>query len=166
MKNVNIRKLCQKFIKSDDILGDVYFFTALPTHLEDKNPGKIARHKAYTNLLESVGINVVWGKFKRKDSYCRADCKKHFNSYEEKQSDINIAITILSDAYENKFEKAVIITADTDFVSTIELIRNKFPQKQVLLLVPPNRNKHASELRNCVTKHLQINADDLKACLF
>lgn len=165
LKNVNLRKLCQYYLLKNDVLNDVYYFSALPYHLEGANQGKVARHKNYIKVLKEVNVKTILGKFKSKTQKCK-NCLANYISYEEKQSDINIAITMLSDAYENKFDKAVLLTADTDFVSTIIKIKEKFPQKQILLLVPPNRNKIASELRKYANKHFQINAKILQTCLF
>ena len=59
---------------------------------------------------------------------------------EEKGSDVNLATHLLSDAYENAFDAAVLITNDSDLREPVELIRNRLG-KQVGILNP---HKHAA----------------------
>jgi len=57
---------------------------------------------------------------------------------EEKGSDVNIATHLVSDAYENAFDCAVLITNDSDLREPVELVRNRL-KKRVGLLNPHQR---------------------------
>jgi len=54
---------------------------------------------------------------------------------EEKGSDVNIATHLVSDAYENKFDCAVVITNDSDLREPVALVRHHL-QKKVGVLNP------------------------------
>ena len=58
---INLRKLYQMFIKKSETLTDIYYFTAFP----EWNEGKVVKHKEYIKALETTGIQVVYGNFKR-----------------------------------------------------------------------------------------------------
>ena len=161
LKWLNLRSLCEKFLQSGDALNDVYFFSAYLTH----NQEKFSRHINYVKALKSANVIPVMGKFKKKFPNCK-NCGANYLSYEEKQSDINIAITLLKDAFLDKFDKAFLVTADTDLVSTIKMIKGLFPQKRIILLIPPKRRKYATELIQTANASLEIKKSHISNSLF
>lgn len=156
LKWLDLRLLCEKFLRDDDTLNEIYFFSAYLTHIQDK----FIRHLAYVKALQGVGVTPIMGKFKKKYPKCKV-CYNKYQTYEEKQSDINIAITLLRDAFLDKFDKAFLITADTDLVSTIKMIKELFPKKRIILLVPPKRRKYANELIQTANANFEIKKTDL-----
>ena len=62
----------------------------------------------------------------------------------------------MRDAFLDKFDKAFLITADTDLVSTIKMIKELCPKKRIILLIPPNRRKNAAELIQTANANLEI----------
>ncbi|WP_103615282.1 NYN domain-containing protein [Campylobacter concisus] len=160
LKWLNLRALCERFLRQDDILNDVYFFSAYLTHNQDK----FSRHQNYVKALQSVGVTPIMGKFKKKYPKCKL-CHRQYQTYEEKESDINIAITLLRDAFLDDFDKAFLITADTDLVSTIKMIKGVFPQKRIILLTPPKRHIYARELIQSANASFEIKQSRLKQCL-
>jgi uncharacterized LabA/DUF88 family protein len=58
----------------------------------------------------------------------------------EKKSDINIAVKFITDAMENLYDSAVLISADSDLTPAVDAIRTYFPEKKVLLFFPPKRS--------------------------
>lgn len=160
LKWLNLRSLCENFLRDDDKLNEVYFFSAYLTHIQDK----FTRHFNYVKALQSVGVTPIMGKFKKKYPKCKI-CFNEYQTYEEKESDINIAITLLRDAFLNKFDKAFLITADTDLVSTIKMVKELFPQKRIILLIPPKRRKYANELIQTANANFEIKKTDLLSSL-
>ena len=59
-KWLDLKSLCQSFLKKSDNLIDIYYFTALAKWDE----GKILRHKEYIKALETTDVKVIFGKFK------------------------------------------------------------------------------------------------------
>jgi len=63
----------------------------------------------------------------------------------------------------NQFDKALVLTADSDLCPAIQLILDSQTTKEVVILVPPNRYKITRELRGMVAtqkikqKHLKKN---------
>ena len=54
LKWLNLRKLCELFLKEGDELNEVYYFSAPPTHL----PTKMQRYEAYTKALQGAGVKA------------------------------------------------------------------------------------------------------------
>ena len=111
--------LCQSLLKPGEVLGEVFFFTAIPRHLD---AGKIARHQTVLAALKSRGARIVEGVFRRKV---------------EKMTDVAIASQMLADAYENRFDSCFLLSNDSDFVPAVRAVRRR-AKKTVGLVTPPH----------------------------
>ena len=61
---------------------------------------------------------------------------------------------MLDDAYQNRFEKLVLVSGDSDLVPALNVIKSRFPKKQIIVYVPtrnPIRGA-AVELRSAADK--------------
>lgn len=63
------------------------------------------------------------------------------------------------------FDRAVIISADSDYVPVIEKVRRRFAQKEMFLAIPPKRYGRARDLINVSTGCVAITAGCLAKCL-
>lgn len=158
IKWVDLRSLCVSFLRDGDTLQDVYYFTALNTW----NPVKRKRHVAYITALEATGVIVVKGSFDHKAKFCwekGAGCRNR----SEKKTDVGIAVTLISDGFENQFDKAFLVSADSDHVPLAERFRRSLPTKKLLLVAPPNRLAQARELGQAIgSRPLQITPGRLR----
>jgi uncharacterized LabA/DUF88 family protein len=133
-KWLNYMQLAQTMIREGDIVDAVLMFT---TYVSWK-PDSMARHKQYIKVLRSVGLQIVQGRFMRKEKYC-PKCGKQYITHEEKQTDVNIALTLLSDAVEDKFDRAVIVSGDSDLIPIVEAVHKLAPDKEIGVLFPLRR---------------------------
>ena len=159
LKWLDLWSLSEAFSKSStEKIESVYYFTALATWL----PDCMHRHKTYIKALGSKNVTTVFGHFKKKNEKCHA-CKATWITREEKESDVNIAIYLLNEAHLDNFDKAFVITADSDLVPAIQMVLDYFPEKEIVVLTPPNRYRIAREIRSKVQtikikeKHLKNN---------
>lgn len=143
LKWLDLRSLCVNFAPSPQFLmSKIFYFSAYATWL----PGAYQRHKEYVKALESTGVTPIMGKFKEKDRSCNI-CGSMWKAHEEKETDVNIALYILDEAYQNSFDRALIISADSDLSPAVRLVKERFPSKTVRVLTPVNR-KHSWDLVN------------------
>src|SRR3989338_1426317 len=140
-KWLNLRKLTQCFVTTQDSVEDVYFFTAVTRWSLEKTQ----RHENYIKALESKGIKTVLGRFASRDIKCFY-CGRTFQKIEEKQTDVNIAIKMLELAHANAYDVALLISADSDLGASIEAVRKAFPDKQIKMIIPIGR--HAKYLKS------------------
>jgi uncharacterized LabA/DUF88 family protein len=54
-------------------------------------------------------------------------------------TDVNIAVEMLSDAYLDKYDAALLITGDSDLVPPINAVHNFFTTKRIVVAFPPKR---------------------------
>lgn len=62
-----------------------------------------------------------------------------YDTHHEKMTDVNIAVQMLSDAFQDQFDVALLVSADSDLVGLITTLRQLFPLKRVIVAFPPRR---------------------------
>jgi uncharacterized LabA/DUF88 family protein len=161
LKWLDLRALTHVFIKpKSEQLNKIYYFAAWANHT---NQASQERQKDYINALKIIGINPVLGHFKRKNRKC-PKCLYKWIGHEEKETDVNIALYLLDLAYQNAFDRAIIISNDSDLTPAIRLIRNRFPNKIITTVAPPNCY-HSNELIQASSDKSKIKINHLERCL-
>ncbi len=95
-------------------------------------------------------MTVVMGHFKRKVTKCRV-CNREFETHEEKETDVNIGIHVVADALLNRFDRALIISADTDLNPVVSLLRREVKGKFIDIVAPPGRMSRNSSALFAIT---------------
>jgi NYN domain-containing protein len=54
-------------------------------------------------------------------------------------TDVQIATQLLADAFLDRFDSAVVISADSDLIPPIRAVMTHFPHQQILVAFPPER---------------------------
>lgn len=181
---LDVEKLCQKIARYNRC-EYVYtkYFTAKVA--KDKDPvtkkpcATYRRQDRYLQALDTLRtVDVIPGYYQSpKESKCRFcespyTCKcnppnSHYK-HEEKQTDVNIAVHMLEDAYDDKYDTAFLISGDTDNEPTIKALKRRYgPTKakkiEIVATFPPNRQSNS--LRRLCHNSTQIDEDLLKVCL-
>ena len=79
-------------------------------------PAALARQRTYLDALSAHSggtVEVVLGRYQSKTVACR-QCGNVWISYEEKETDVNIAVSLVADAAATASDIAMIISADSD----------------------------------------------------
>lgn len=164
---LNLERFFVSLRQHDDIQA-IHYFTALVI-----GSARVDQ-ETYLKALSTLSlVNVILGKYKAKQLVCLvAGCThaehRHFQSWEEKRSDVNIAIQMLDDAYQDLCDIFVMVSGDSDLVPPPQRIRAQFPEKQIHLYVPtrdPVRGA-AYELRAASHKDKNLPLDLLKHSQF
>jgi hypothetical protein len=121
-----------------------------------------ARQSCAENLSAQIkmGVHVTFGEFKQKTVTCRASCKEDFITHEEKQTDINIAVAMFD--LSPRYDKLILLTADSDQVPAIKLARKLYPTK-IFASLPPIGRK-SKELRQCCHQSFKMTEEHLRDC--
>lgn len=82
----------------------------------------------------------------------------------EKMTDVNIAVEMMSDAYQNLFDVALLVSADSDLTAPVLAIKNLFPEKRVIVAFPPQR--HSAQLQRLAHGFLLVGRANLAKCVF
>lgn len=161
LKWLNLRTLLEEFIdKKTQVLGDVYYFSAYA----DWHPQKRTRHMVYVRALKNEKVTPVMGKFKEKEVSCQR-CGHTWKMHEEKETDVNIAVFLVREAYNDSYDQAIIVSGDSDLVPPVRLLKDIFPRKKVKVICPPER-LHSKELGSIAHKRAKIKTIHLERNLF
>ena len=103
-------------------------------------------------------VQVILGKFKQKNVKCGvggcADlATKWFQIPEEKRTDVNIAVSMVDDAYQNICDNLVLMSGDSDLVSGIATVRQRFPMKRITVYVPSRNPIRAAAVELRTSAH-------------
>lgn len=138
---LNIQLLAQNLLKPGQKLIFTKYFTARISN----NPGKQKRQSTFLEAIETLPeTRIYYGHYLPKAQTC-FQCGATWNAHEEKMTDVNIAVELLVDAYDDKFDTAMIISADSDLVAPVEAIRSRFKTKRVVVACPPERQSKRLE---------------------
>jgi hypothetical protein len=158
---LNLVRFGEQFFTHNEEVS-VKYFTAPPS-----NEGKRSRQSALfgaNKLLNPFHFEIVKGNYQNKRIACRK-CRNEFEHPEEKRTDVNIAVHMMLDCFQNKVDTLVLVSADSDQVPTIQAIKHHFPDKNLKFYFPPSRK--SSEILNLVRNvvFLENNQDKFDAAL-
>ncbi len=137
----------------------VYYFTALAHWL----PKSMSRHNVFIRALRTTGVKCIYGNFKPKDRYCPL-CGRYYEAHEEKESDVNLAVQLVSLAYRDEYDIGIILSGDNDLSPAIQEVKAYFPSKRIGVLLPINRR--AQKLKSVADFNAKITVGLVEASLF
>lgn len=158
-KWMDYTKLASCFVTKSDTIEDVYLFTAY-AHWSQ---AKVKRHKILLLALRSRGVKMVLGNFRPTTRKCR-ECRKTYDTFEEKESDINMAIYLLRLAMEDAYDKAYVVSGDSDLIPAINVTKELFPLKQIRVVIPIGRK--AEHLKQVCDGHQKVKLRHLQSSRF
>lgn len=136
---LDLQRLSENMMNPYQQLQLVRYFTAkvLP---DDNAQGQAERQDAYLLALSSLPkLRIKYGFHIPKTITC-PHCGAGIRRYEEKMTDVNIAVALLEDAHDDLYDTAILISADSDLIGPVEVVRQKYANKQVIAAFPPKRN--------------------------
>lgn len=156
---LDLEQLVRRLRPQDGIIA-VRYFTAL---VRDEPPA-LARQRAYLDALSahSGTVEIVLGRYQAKTMTCR-QCGSVWTSYEEKETDVNIAVSLVADAAASASDIALIISADSDLCPAIRTARSLNPDRGMITAFPPRRSSF--EIRSLIPGAFTIAAADLRNSL-
>ena len=151
---LNIAKLCHIMLPRDTI-HQIKYFTAL-VNPRPTDPNQLTRQRIYLRALETIpNLEIIYGHFLTHEVMMPLAPPK--NGYakviktEEKGSDVNLALHLLSDGYKNAYDVAVIVSNDSDLLMPIQFVKRELGKMTGVL----NPQKYPSRV-------LTANADFVK----
>lgn len=162
LKWLNIWKMCEILIpKRSERLVKVVFCSAY----NKKDFDKMTRHQKYVRALRFSGVCVPLGHYSTAPRDCHA-CGHTWDESEEKETDVNVGIHLISDAHENVFHHAYLMSADSDQAATSKMFAERFPDKVLTNVTPPTKRSSEHILRHNGRKEIKLSEAHLERSLF
>jgi len=162
LKWVDLWQLSESLINPrEEELQAVYWCTAEHHRHSDKRQ----RHRVYRKALESVGVSPLCGHFVDEELKCRAECGQIYQKDTEKQGDINVALQLIRDGYDNAFDRCYLVSADSDQAATARVFAELFPDKELVAVAPPGR-RHSKHILKYTNQTRTIYEETVERSLF
>ena len=131
-KWLNIQSFFEALRPREEIIA-IKIFSALIHHDADA----VDRQKQYFNALKTLPkVTFIFGIFQPRSVTCRADCKLPYAVQEEKKTDVNLAVEMMSDAIAGACEQMFVVTGDSDVQPAVEWIARNRPNIKLTVYVP------------------------------
>lgn len=157
---LNVKLLVQNLLKFNQQLVMTKYFTARVIGAPDKQK----RQSTFIEALETLSnLKIFYGKYQLNPREC-PNCGFKDKVPNEKMTDVNIAVEMFSDAINDEFDIALLLSADSDLVPPVKAIKNTFAQKRIVVAFPPKRS--SVELENIAHACLHIGRANFARSLF
>lgn len=157
---LDVKLLAQNLLKFNQQLVMTKYFTARIIGAPDKQK----RQSTFIEALETLSnLKIFYGKYQLNPREC-PNCGFKDKVPNEKMTDVNIAVEMFSDAINDKFDIALLLSADSDLVPPVRVIKNTFTQKRIVVAFPPKRS--SVELENIAHACLRIGRANFARSLF
>jgi uncharacterized LabA/DUF88 family protein len=156
---LDLERLVQRLRPRDDLVS-VRYFTAL---VQDE-PDALRRQRTYLDALTAHcgAVEVVMGRYQSKPVRC-PQCGSTRLRYEEKETDVNIAVSLVADAAVAASDIALLVSGDSDLCPAIRMARRLNPERRIIAAFPPRRS--SGEIRSLIPGAFIISASDLRNSL-
>ncbi len=147
---LDLKKLAGALLKKRQTLVHTHYFTAVLKSPDDKR----RRQATYLDALATLkDVSIHYGHYLADTITCR-NCDHHYVTHHEKMTDVNIAVQLMTDAFQDRFDNAIVVSADSDLVSPVRAVCALFPAKRVVVAFPPERA--SSELKKQASGYVNI----------
>jgi len=92
------------------------------------------------------------------------ELRGELSDHNEKMTDVNIAVEMMSDAFQGRLDTALLVSADSDLTAPVAKTRRLFPSMRVVAAFPPARS--SEDLKRVVSGYLMIGHGVLARSLF
>ncbi len=157
---LNLQSLARNILAPGQDLVFTKYFTSRVSYPPDKEK----RQSTFIEALETLSdLKIYYGHFQSNLQRCRK-CGHKVWVPSEKMTDVNIAVEMMSDAYQDLFDIALLISADSDLSAPLRAIKDLFPNKRVVVAFPPQR--HSVQLQHLAHAYLQIGRASIAKSVF
>jgi uncharacterized LabA/DUF88 family protein len=137
---IDFVELFQQFVGANQSLEKLYYFTAPPPDADRFYRQRLLFHA--NSLINGTKFEVIDGKFFQKIVICKK-CNKTYKTYEEKHTDVNIAIKMIDDCLLGNVDTIALVSADGDLLTPLKLINERFPNIKIRIYFPPSNKSDA-----------------------
>jgi len=142
-KWLDINKMCRLLFPNDEIVKIKYFTAPIKLRNNDSDPDGPNRQQIYLRALRTLpNLEIIEGIFLRHRISMKLADKDGYAfviKNEEKGTDVNIATNLVNDAHNGLFERAVVISNDSDLVMPINVVVQEI-KLRVTVVSPFERN--------------------------
>jgi hypothetical protein len=127
-------------------------------------PQRRWRQDQFMNALRNVGVECVLGHYITEPRDCK-NCSHVWEKPTEKASDLNLGLSLITDAWNDVFDRAYLLTADSDQTATARFLRQTINGKSLISVAPPGRNFSAN-IMQFADGRIALTRDNIERSIF
>jgi uncharacterized LabA/DUF88 family protein len=137
-------------LRSEQRLVRVNYFTSEITG----PPDKLSRQRSYLAAVRTLpGVTIHRGRYESDQVKCSEcglsiacpKCRKIWFDNNEKMTDVKIATGMIVDAFQSRYDDAILVSGDADQKPAVDHVRKLFPDKNIYVCFPPSRKSYHLE---------------------
>lgn len=147
-----------RLLRPRDDIVTVRYFTAM---IENDAEGRQRQETYHAALSAHCGpaLEIVLGRFQVKVRTCRS-CGASWRTFEEKETDVNIAVAVMTASATPSNDLLVIVSADSDLCPALRAARQIAPRLGLIAAFPPRRSSF--EIKSLVPGNFMIGHDKIR----
>lgn len=127
-------KFFESFMKPHQELVEVHYCSAV-----QRSADKAKRQELFFSANKmNPRFNLHLGKYMDKKMKCRG-CGAPMPYYEEKETDVQLATLIIKNVVQDRCDISILVSADSDLMPPIRLVREIKPKHKLIAYFPPQR---------------------------
>jgi uncharacterized LabA/DUF88 family protein len=154
---LDLNKMSESLLKPYQTLVRVKYFTSRIRLPYDK----AVRQNTFLEALATLpNLDIFYGNYQINKRTCR-NCGAVDRVKNEKMTDVNIATEMLTDAFLDKFDTALLISGDGDLTTPVQRIAQTVG-KRIIVVYPPDRRSFA--LESVASAHMFLGRQHIANC--
>ena len=158
---LDIPALARTWLAPEQTLAGVHYFTARLRGNTRDTSARDQQNRYLDAIATQPEVHVHYGHFLERQVRCPV-CGETSRRFEEKMTDVHIAVQMLHAARTDAFDVGFLVSADSDLTPPVRLIRSTFPTKRIMVILPPGR--HSVELQKVAHGTFHIQKQRLRRC--
>ncbi len=160
---LDIQEMVGRLLKPQQRLLEIKYFTSRVSATRSDSD-KPKRQGVYLEALQTrPALRIYYGHYLVSPVVCQK-CGNIHQKPTEKMTDVNIATELLCDAFQDRFDVAIIVSGDSDLAPPVSAMRRLFCHKRAFIFFPPGR--FSNILKNVASASLHIGRGVLAASQF
>ncbi len=157
---LNIQAMVGHLLRPNQALVATKYFTTIVRQPKDRHK----RQAVYLEALQTLqDFHIYYGHFLADTVQCY-NCGHTRATHHEKMTDVNISVELMSDAFQDRLDMALLVSGDGDLAGVIETVQQLFDQKRVVVAFPPKRVSHA--LKQAASGYVHVGRRELEKSVF
>lgn len=123
IRDLNVPRLARQLASGYVLIKMRYYTSPLP---DNQSIAYRGQHRFFERLRETRAIELVLGRNEpRRESFTCPSCGETFTHrrHVEKETDVNLAIDMAVGAHTDRYDVAMLVAGDTDYVHAVEAVQ-------------------------------------------
>jgi uncharacterized LabA/DUF88 family protein len=134
-KWINVQALFEQMRPREDVVAIKMFSAMVDPDIPQSDARD--RQERYFNALKTLPkVKIILGVFQMREVTCRGGCKEKYRVSDEKKTDVNIAVEMISDSLSGQYDHMVVVSGDSDIQPVVEWICKNKPGIKITVYVP------------------------------